>query len=36
MTTDEQWLRRFLRFHRPRHPRQMGGADTPTSPGSRW
>ncbi|MFM8277912.1 MAG: phage integrase N-terminal SAM-like domain-containing protein, partial [Cyanobium sp.] len=20
----EQWLRRFLRFHRPRHPRQMG------------
>ena len=22
--TYEQWLRRFLRFHRPRHPRQMG------------
>ena len=24
MNTDEQWLRRFLRFHRMRHPRQMG------------
>lgn len=23
----EQWLRRFLRFHRPRHPRQMGEAE---------
>lgn len=27
VTTDEQWLRRFLRFHRPRHPRQMGSAE---------
>ncbi|MFM8278162.1 MAG: phage integrase N-terminal SAM-like domain-containing protein, partial [Cyanobium sp.] len=23
----EQWLRRFLRFHRPRRPRQMGEAE---------
>ena len=23
----EQWLRRFLRFHRPRHPRQMGSEE---------
>ncbi|MFN9645549.1 MAG: phage integrase N-terminal SAM-like domain-containing protein [Cyanobacteriota bacterium] len=23
----EQWLRRFLRFHRPRHPREMGSAE---------
>ena len=22
--TDEQWLRRFLRFHQRRHPRKMG------------
>jgi site-specific recombinase XerD len=22
--TDEQWLRRFLRFHHLRHPREMG------------
>ncbi|MFM7314146.1 MAG: integron integrase [Cyanobium sp.] len=25
--TYEQWLRRFLRFHRMRHPRQMGSAE---------
>ena len=25
--TYEQWLRRFLRFHRMRHPRQMGEAE---------
>ena len=25
--TYEQWLRRFLRFHRPRHPRQMGSEE---------
>ncbi|MBM5817360.1 MAG: integron integrase [Cyanobacteria bacterium K_Offshore_surface_m2_239] len=25
--TYEQWLRRFLRFHRPRHPRDMGSAE---------
>ena len=25
--TYEQWLRRFLRFHRPRHPREMGSAE---------
>ena len=23
----EQWLRRFLRFHQMRHPRQMGEAE---------
>ena len=23
----EQWLRRFLRFHRMRHPRTMGEAE---------
>lgn len=23
----EQWLRRFLRFHKPRHPREMGSVD---------
>jgi site-specific recombinase XerD len=23
----EQWLRRFLRFHRMRHPREMGEAE---------
>lgn len=25
--TYEQWLRRFLRFHRLRHPREMGSAE---------
>lgn len=25
--TYEQWLRRFLRFHRMRHPREMGSAE---------
>jgi integron integrase len=25
--TYEQWLRKFLRFHRPRHPREMGSAE---------
>ena len=24
VTTHEQWLRRFLRFHHRRHPREMG------------
>ncbi|MFN6351685.1 MAG: integron integrase [Cyanobacteriota bacterium] len=23
----EQWLRRFIRFHKPRHPREMGSVD---------
>jgi hypothetical protein len=27
VNTYEQWLRRFLRFHRMRHPRQMGEAE---------
>jgi site-specific recombinase XerD len=27
VTTYEQWLRRFLRFHRMRHPREMGSAE---------
>jgi hypothetical protein len=27
MSSYEQWLRRFLRFHRMRHPRQMGEAE---------
>jgi site-specific recombinase XerD len=27
VVTDEQWLRRFLRFHQLRHPRQMGSAE---------
>ena len=27
METYEQWLRRFLRFHRLRHPREMGSAE---------
>ena len=27
VATYEQWLRRFLRFHRMRHPRQMGEAE---------
>ena len=27
VATDEQWLRRFLRFHQMRHPRQMGEAE---------
>jgi site-specific recombinase XerD len=27
VATYEQWLRRFLRFHRPRHPREMGSAE---------
>lgn len=27
VTTYEQWLRRFLRFHGLRHPRQMGSAE---------
>ncbi len=26
MNTYEQWLRRFLRFHGRRHPREMGSA----------
>jgi hypothetical protein len=25
--TDEQWLRRFFRFHQLRHPREMGSED---------
>jgi len=25
--TYEQWLRRFLRFHRMRHPREMGSTE---------
>ena len=25
--TDERWPRRFLRFHRPRHPREMGSEE---------
>jgi site-specific recombinase XerD len=27
VTSYEQWLRRFLRFHQMRHPRQMGEAE---------
>lgn len=27
MTSYEQWLRRFLRFHALRHPREMGSAE---------
>ncbi len=27
MDTYERWLRRFLRFHRLRHPREMGSAE---------
>jgi integron integrase len=27
VATYEQWLRRFLRFHRPRHPREMGSEE---------
>jgi site-specific recombinase XerD len=27
VNTYEQWLRRFLRFHRMRHPRTMGSAE---------
>ena len=27
VSTYEQWLRRFLRFHRLRHPREMGSAE---------
>jgi len=27
VNTYEQWLRRFLRFHRLRHPREMGSAE---------
>jgi integron integrase len=27
VNTYEQWLRRFLRFHRMRHPREMGSAE---------
>jgi integron integrase len=27
VTTYEQWLRRFLRFHQLRHPREMGSAE---------
>jgi len=27
VATDEQWLRRFLRFHQRRHPREMGSAE---------
>jgi integrase len=29
--TYEQWLRRFLRFHGMRHPREMGSAEVNTS-----
>jgi len=36
--TYERWLRRYLRFHRLRHPREMGGPATAitkgTAPGS--
>ena len=27
VTTYEQWLRRFLRFHGRRHPREMGSGE---------
>ena len=27
VATYEQWLRRFLRFHRPLHPREMGSKE---------
>jgi hypothetical protein len=27
VNTYEQWLRRFLRFHGRRHPREMGSAE---------
>lgn len=27
MATDEQWLKRFLRFHQLRHPREMGSEE---------
>ncbi len=27
VATYEQWLRRFLRFHGRRHPREMGSAE---------
>jgi len=27
VSSHEQWLRRFLRFHQMRHPRQMGQAE---------
>lgn len=27
MNTYEQWLRRFLRFHQRRHPREMGSEE---------
>ena len=27
VATYEQWLRRFLRFHQLRHPREMGSAE---------
>ncbi|MFM7550258.1 MAG: site-specific integrase, partial [Cyanobacteriota bacterium] len=27
VATHEQWLRRFLRFHGMRHPREMGSAE---------
>ncbi|MFN7896166.1 MAG: phage integrase N-terminal SAM-like domain-containing protein [Cyanobacteriota bacterium] len=27
MKTYEQWLRRYLRFHGLRHPREMGSAE---------
>ncbi len=30
MKTDEQWLRRFLRFHAMCHPRTMGSAELNT------
>jgi site-specific recombinase XerD len=30
MKTYEQWLRRFLRFHGMRHPREMGSAEVNT------
>ena len=29
--TDEQWLRRFLRFHQLRHPRDMGSEEVHAS-----
>ena len=27
VTTDDQWLQRFLRFHQRRHPREMGSEE---------
>ena len=42
VNTYEQWLRRFLRFHQLRHPREMGSVEVNTflthlvSPIWRW